>query len=320
MITGDRAVRRRLHRRHELRRRRRLHRHRPPGAPPLSQPAQPRTTNPSRTDQFGASKSARKSAAQERMTFTDEQQRASRRRRRSRAAGPSAPTSPDGSATRGSRWSPSSTPTRPPWPRPVAKEFGVARVVTDYRELLADDPHRRHRRGHRQRGALPDLRGTRSRPASTCCARSPCTATPGRPSAPAELAARQGPEDQARLHVPLRPGRHVRQGPDRRRASSATRTSSTATSRTASGSTRHTPLRQVEAAEPDGAEIAVSSIEGYGAPIIDIMHWWVGRPLTSVVGTMRNFVPGPDGPRHRQDAADEHRRRRHVDLRVRPPT
>jgi len=52
-----------------------------------------------------------------------------------------------------------------------------------------------------------------------------------------------------------------------------------------------TPLRQAEAAEPDQAEITVSSIEGYGAPIIDIMHWWVGRPLTSVVGTMRNFVP-----------------------------
>jgi predicted dehydrogenase len=52
-----------------------------------------------------------------------------------------------------------------------------------------------------------------------------------------------------------------------------------------------TPLRQAEAADPDGAEITVSSIEGYGAPIIDIMHWWVGRPLTNVIGTMRNFVP-----------------------------
>jgi predicted dehydrogenase len=52
-----------------------------------------------------------------------------------------------------------------------------------------------------------------------------------------------------------------------------------------------TPLRQAEGAEPDSDEIAVSSIEGYGAPIIDIMHWWVGAPLTSVVGTMRNFVP-----------------------------
>lgn len=50
-----------------------------------------------------------------------------------------------------------------------------------------------------------------------------------------------------------------------------------------------TPLRQAEEPAPDG-EIAISSIEGYGAPIIDIMHWWVGSPLTNVVGTMRNFV------------------------------
>ena len=51
-----------------------------------------------------------------------------------------------------------------------------------------------------------------------------------------------------------------------------------------------TPLRQVDLAA-DPAQIAVSSIEGYGAPIIDIMHWWLDAPLTSVVGTMRNFVP-----------------------------
>ena len=51
-----------------------------------------------------------------------------------------------------------------------------------------------------------------------------------------------------------------------------------------------TPLRQVDLeASPD--RIAVSSIEGYGAPIIDIMHWWLDAPMTSVVGTMRNFVP-----------------------------
>jgi predicted dehydrogenase len=51
-----------------------------------------------------------------------------------------------------------------------------------------------------------------------------------------------------------------------------------------------TPLRQIDpTADPE--TIAVSSIEGYGAPIIDIMHWWLDRPLRSVVGTMRNFVP-----------------------------
>ena len=44
----------------------------------------------------------------------------------------------------------------------------------------------------------------RSRPASTCCARSRCTTTIARPSALAELAEEQGPEDQARLHLPLR--------------------------------------------------------------------------------------------------------------------
>jgi predicted dehydrogenase len=52
-----------------------------------------------------------------------------------------------------------------------------------------------------------------------------------------------------------------------------------------------TPLRQAEGAPPGAQEISVASIEGYGAPVIDIMHWWVGRPLTSVVGTWRNFVP-----------------------------
>jgi predicted dehydrogenase len=51
-----------------------------------------------------------------------------------------------------------------------------------------------------------------------------------------------------------------------------------------------TPLRQVDP-DADPAVIAVSSIEGYGAPIIDIMHWWLGSPLTAVVGAMRNFVP-----------------------------
>ncbi len=51
-----------------------------------------------------------------------------------------------------------------------------------------------------------------------------------------------------------------------------------------------TPLRQIDP-EADPGTIRVSSIEGYGAPIIDIMHWWLDAPLRSVVGTMRNFVP-----------------------------
>ncbi len=51
-----------------------------------------------------------------------------------------------------------------------------------------------------------------------------------------------------------------------------------------------TPMRQVDP-DADPEVLAVSSIEGYGAPIIDIMHWFAGAPLSSVVGVMRNFVP-----------------------------
>jgi predicted dehydrogenase len=52
-----------------------------------------------------------------------------------------------------------------------------------------------------------------------------------------------------------------------------------------------TPLRQAEHVPTSDDEIVVSSIEGYGAPTIDIMHWWVNSQITNVVGTMRNFVP-----------------------------
>ncbi len=51
-----------------------------------------------------------------------------------------------------------------------------------------------------------------------------------------------------------------------------------------------TPLRQVDH-EADQSTIQTSSLEGYGAPVIDIGHWWVGADYTRVVGTMRNFIP-----------------------------
>lgn len=51
-----------------------------------------------------------------------------------------------------------------------------------------------------------------------------------------------------------------------------------------------TPFRQVPPeAGPD--VIRVSSLEGYGAPVIDIGHWWVGADYERVIGTMRNFIP-----------------------------
>ncbi len=51
-----------------------------------------------------------------------------------------------------------------------------------------------------------------------------------------------------------------------------------------------TPLRQVDH-EADQSILHVSSLEGYGAPIIDIGHALVGSDLTQVVGTLRNFIP-----------------------------
>ena len=50
------------------------------------------------------------------------------------------------------------------------------------------------------------------------------------------------------------------------------------------------PLRQVKL-DADPSVIQMSSLEGYGAPIIDIGHWWVGADYSRVVGTMRNFIP-----------------------------
>ena len=51
-----------------------------------------------------------------------------------------------------------------------------------------------------------------------------------------------------------------------------------------------TPLRQVDP-DADQSILQVSSLEGYGAPIIDLAHLFVASDLTQVVGTMRNFVP-----------------------------
>ena len=50
------------------------------------------------------------------------------------------------------------------------------------------------------------------------------------------------------------------------------------------------PLRQVDP-EADQSVLQTTSLEGYGAPIIDIGHWWVGADYARVVGSMRNFIP-----------------------------
>ena len=49
------------------------------------------------------------------------------------------------------------------------------------------------------------------------------------------------------------------------------------------------PLRSQE--RVNGGRIQVASLEGYGAPVIDIGHWFMESDLTAVVGVLRNFVP-----------------------------
>lgn len=52
----------------------------------------------------------------------------------------------------------------------------------------------------------------------------------------------------------------------------------------------HTPLRQVDHTA-DQSVLQVSSLEGYGAPIMDLAHLFMGSRFASVVGTMKNFIP-----------------------------
>ncbi len=59
--------------------------------------------------------------------------------------------------------------------------------------------------------------------------------------------------------------------------------------------------------ETERDEIKVSSIEGYGAPIIDLSLWFMESPLKSLVGLLYNFVPYrtmPGGQRIRTNIDD----------------
>jgi len=52
------------------------------------------------------------------------------------------------------------------------------------------------------------------------------------------------------------------------------------------------PMSPLRSGEPVGeGPLRVASLEGYGAPVIDIGHWYMGSDLTAVVGMMRNFIP-----------------------------
>ena len=99
----------------------------------------------------------------------------------------------------------------------VAAKFGVPRAVTDYRELLDDPGVDVDRRGHRQPAALPDLLGRPVRGQARAVREAGAHRLPQDPARPPSWPRRRGLQDQARLHVPVRAGDPVRQGPDRLR-------------------------------------------------------------------------------------------------------
>ncbi len=76
-----------------------------------------------------------------------------------------------------------------------------------------------------------------------------------------------------------------------------------------------TPLRS--RAEAADGPIQVASLEGYGAPVIDIGHWLMESDLTAVVGVLKNFVPERLLAATGAMARVEHRRWGHLHRRVR---
>jgi predicted dehydrogenase len=70
----------------------------------------------------------------------------------------------------------------------------------------------------------------------------------------------------------------------------------------------HEPVTKRDLIPPtDTGEIKVSSLEGYGAPIIDLSLWFMESDLTRVVGILKNFIPyrtDIDGTRVRTNIDD----------------
>ena len=107
--------------------------------------------------------------------------------------------------------------------------------------------------------------------------------------AAAELAREQGAEDEAGLHLPVQPRRPVREVAHRR----GLRRYAVHLQRLRAELAVARSTDPAAPGRPDAEQsvLQTSSLEGYGAPIIDIGHWWVGADFSRVVGTMRNFIP-----------------------------
>ena len=134
----------------------------------------------------------------------------------------------------------------------AAQRFGIPQVYADHQALIGRDDI-----------DIVDVctpspptsswRGRRSKPASTCSARSRSPTTSATPAAPPRCARSKGLKTKLGFTFRYAPGDALHARAGRCRDSSASRTSSTASSRTRSGSIPKTPLRQVDhEADPIG--------------------------------------------------------------------
>ena len=100
----------------------------------------------------------------------------------------------------------------------------------------------------------------------------------------------EGPQDETRLYLSLLPSDALHEGTGRRGVLRSAIHLQRLRAELTMARTRMVPLRQVDL-DADQSQIQVSSLEGYGAPVIDLARYMVGAELTSVIGTMKNFIP-----------------------------
>ena len=159
----------------------------------------------------------------------------------------------------------------------AAQRFGIPQRLR--RSSVADRPrrHRPRRRLHAQRHPL------RAGVGGPLCRQARAVREAGGLRLPRHPPRRraggsQGPQDQARVHLPLRPGAplHARAG---RAGLHRQPYIFNGFEQNSQWLDPQTPLRQANH-EADQSVLQVSSLEGYGAPIIDIAHLLVGSDLS----------------------------------------
>ena len=171
-----------------------------------------------------------------------------------------------------------------------AEKFGIPDVVRLARAAHRTRRHRPRRRVHAERHAFRLRLGARSSAGKHVLCEKPVAYDYKDTLRAAALAQGTGCEDEARLHLSLQSGDAVHEGADRRRIRRhAVHLQRLRAELAVARSAERRCARWTIYA--DQSVIQVSSLEGYGAPIMDLGHLFMGSRFNEVVGTMKNFIP-----------------------------